>query len=118
LIVILNKRSLRREGSQGAGDKNYALLAEWTGYPAYNRETRRLFMAPQRATTNSNSPGPLNPPTLLESSFERVVDFLKLSPEQYQSSTELREWVLQNKDHKYVPPDLLKAFGFHVNLEP
>jgi hypothetical protein len=26
--------------------------------------------------------------------------------------------VLQNKDHKYVPPDLLKAFGFQVNLEP
>jgi hypothetical protein len=74
-------------------------------------------MAPQRATTNSNSLGPKNSPTLVESSFERVVDSLKLSPEQYQSSTELREWVLQNKDHKYVPPDLLKAFGFHVNLE-
>ena len=53
-----------------------------------------------------------------ESSFERVVDSLNLSPEQYQSSAELREWVLRNKDHKYVPPDLLKAFGFRVNLEP
>jgi hypothetical protein len=75
-------------------------------------------MAPQRGTPNSNSPGAIHPPALLESSFDRVVDSLKLSPEQYQSSTELREWVLQNKDHKYVPPDLLKAFGFQVNLEP
>jgi len=53
-----------------------------------------------------------------ESSFERIVDSLKLSPEQYQSSPELREWVLRNKDDKYVPPELLKAYGFQVNLEP
>jgi hypothetical protein len=73
-------------------------------------------MAPQRGTPNSaRSAAPL---PFSESSFERVVDSLKLSPEQYQSSTELREWVLQNKDHKYVPPELLKAFGFQVNLEP
>ena len=75
-------------------------------------------MAPQRETPNSNRSGATNPLPFSESSFERVVDSLKLSPEQYQSSTELREWVLQNKDHKYVPPDLLKAFGFQVNLEP
>jgi hypothetical protein len=47
-----------------------------------------------------------------------MVESLKLLPEQYQSSSELREWVLQNKDQKYVPPELLKAFGFQVNLEP
>jgi hypothetical protein len=75
-------------------------------------------MAPQSENSNSARPRAINPPPLSASSFERVVDSLKLSPEQYQSSSELREWVLQNKDHKYVPPDLLKAFGFHVNLEP
>jgi hypothetical protein len=75
-------------------------------------------MAPQRGTSNSNLPRATNPPSISESSFERVVDSLKLSPEQYQNSSALREWVLQNKDHKYVPPDLLKAFGFQVNLEP
>jgi hypothetical protein len=74
-------------------------------------------MAPQRGTPNSNRSGTTNAPPFSESSFERVVDSLKLSPDQYQSSTELREWVLQNKDHKYVPPELLKAFGFQVNLE-
>lgn len=75
-------------------------------------------MAPQRANLNSTSPRTTDTPSFSASSFERVVDSLKLSPEQYQSSTELREWVLRNKDHKYVPPDLLKAFGFQVNLEP
>jgi hypothetical protein len=75
-------------------------------------------MAPQSENSNSTRPRGNNPSPSSASSFERVVDSLKLSPEQYQSSTELREWVLQNKDHKYVPPDLLKAFGFQVNLEP
>jgi hypothetical protein len=75
-------------------------------------------MSPQRGTPNPNSAGAINAPPLSASSFERVVDSLKLSPDQYQSSSELREWVLRNKDHKYVPPDLLKAFGFQVNLEP
>ena len=75
-------------------------------------------MVSQRGTQNSARSAATNPPPFSESSFEKVVDSLKLSPEQYQSSSELREWVLQNKDHKYVPPDLLKAFGFQVNLEP
>jgi len=75
-------------------------------------------MAPQRGNSNSTRLRTTEPPPFSASSFERVVDSLKLSPEQYQSSTELREWVLRNKDHKYVPPELLKAFGFQVNLEP
>jgi hypothetical protein len=75
-------------------------------------------MAPQRGNPNSTQPRATSVPAFSESSFERVVDSLKLSPEQYQSSIELREWVLRNKDHKYVPPELLKAFGFQVNLEP
>lgn len=75
-------------------------------------------MARQGGNVNSPKPGGTDAAPFLESSFERVVISLKLSPEQYVGSPELREWVLQNKDHKYVPPELLKAFGFHVNLEP
>jgi hypothetical protein len=75
-------------------------------------------MAPQRGNANSIRTRTNEAPAFSASSFERVVDSLKLSPEQYQSSSELREWVLRNKDHKYVPPELLKAFGFQVNLEP
>ena len=74
-------------------------------------------MSSQRETSSSPRPEAANARPWSASSFERVVDSLKLSPEQYQSSAELREWVLQNKDHKYVPPELLKAFGFQVNLE-
>jgi hypothetical protein len=72
-------------------------------------------MARQGGSSSSPTPEATH---FSESSFERVVLSLKLSPEQYLASPELRAWVLQNKDHKYVPPDLLKAFGFQVNLEP
>ena len=80
-------------------------------------------MAPQRANHNFTKPASMNTTTapgssLAGSSFEKVVNSLKLSPDQYQSSAELRDWVLRNKDEKYVPPDLLKAFGFQVELEP
>jgi hypothetical protein len=73
-------------------------------------------MARQRE--NSTTSRATDTPVVSGSSFERVVESLKLSPEQYHRSSELREWVLRNKDDKYVPPELLKAFGFQVNLEP
>jgi hypothetical protein len=44
-------------------------------------------------------------------SFDRVVQALGLTPEQYEHSTALKEWVLQNKDEKYVPLSLLKAWS-------
>ncbi len=74
-------------------------------------------MAPQRGNSNFTNPGSKNSAAFSASSFEKVVDSLRLSPDQYQSSAELRDWVLRNKDEKYVPPDLLKAFGFRVNVE-
>jgi len=49
------------------------------------------------------------------SSFERIVRSLKISPEEYRSSPELKEWVRRNKDQRYVPTDLLKVFGFQVD---
>jgi hypothetical protein len=75
-------------------------------------------VAPQGGNPNSLRRRATSALPFSESSFERVVLSLRLSPEEYESSPELREWVLQNKDHKYVPPELLKAFGFQVNLEP
>jgi len=51
------------------------------------------------------------------SSFEQVVKALHISPEEYHNSPELKEWVRRNKDHKYVPTALLKAFGFQVKAE-
>jgi len=35
-----------------------------------------------------------------------------LSPAQYESSLELKEWARVHKQKKFVPPDLLIAWGF------
>lgn len=49
------------------------------------------------------------------SAFEQIVRELKLKPVEYQKSNELREWVRKNKDQRYVPPDLLRAWGLTVH---
>jgi hypothetical protein len=51
------------------------------------------------------------------SSFENIVKVLKLRPEQYASSRELKEWARLNKNHKYVPSDLLAVWGFEAESE-
>jgi len=51
------------------------------------------------------------------SSFETVVKTLGLSPDQYERSMELKDWVRKNKDQKYVPQDLLQAWGFTASSE-
>ena len=48
------------------------------------------------------------PPT--PSDFEQVVARLKLSPDQYASSPQLRAWVEKNWRQKFVPERLLKAW--------
>jgi hypothetical protein len=42
--------------------------------------------------------------------FDALVKALKLRPEQLENSVELRQWSIRNKDHKYVPQDLLEAW--------
>ncbi len=49
-----------------------------------------------------------------QTSFEDTVKVLKLSPREYATSAELKEWVRKNKNHKYVPLDLLTLWGFEV----
>jgi hypothetical protein len=51
------------------------------------------------------------------SSFEQIVKELNISPEDYRSSPELREWVRLNKDDRYVPTEVLKVFGFRVESD-
>ena len=51
------------------------------------------------------------------SSFEDVVKKLRLSPTEYESSIQLKDWVRKNKDHKYVPSALLQAWGLEVKGE-
>jgi hypothetical protein len=49
------------------------------------------------------------------SSFDHVVKNLGLTPSQYVHSAELKEWVRRNKDQKYLPSQLLDAWGFVVD---
>ena len=44
------------------------------------------------------------------SEFEQLVKKLKLDPEQYSSSAQLREWVEKNWRQKFVPEKLLRAW--------
>ena len=50
------------------------------------------------------------------SAFEQEVKRLRLKPEQYANSAELREWCLRNMRSRYVPEELLEAW--HSNLMP
>ena len=50
------------------------------------------------------------------SSFEHVVATLGLLPGEYVGSAALKEWVRRNKDYRYVPPELLAAWRFTVNV--
>jgi hypothetical protein len=50
-------------------------------------------------------------------SFEEIVRELGLSPADYQRSSQLKAWVQKNKDQKYVPSDLLRAWNFEVKAD-
>ena len=53
----------------------------------------------------------------IATSFEEMVKALRLSPEQYAASDELKAWVRRNKNLRYVPLDLLMMFGFEAGAE-
>jgi hypothetical protein len=65
---------------------------------------------------NFTKPETILPPVSSPTSFEQIVKELNISPGQYRSSPELKEWVRRYKDERYVPPELLKAFGFRVDV--
>lgn len=50
-------------------------------------------------------------------SFEDAAASLGLSPCDYHKSKALHEWVTRNKNSKYVPSDLLKAWGLEVKVD-
>jgi hypothetical protein len=60
-------------------------------------------------------PEAIGPIVFPPNSFEQIVTALRISPEEYLGSPKLKEWVRRNKDQRYVPPELLKAFGFQVD---
>ena len=71
----------------------------------------------RKVNRNFKKPEAIRPITYSANSFEQIVTTLNISPEEYRSSAALKEWVRQNKDQRYVPPELLEAFGFQVDGE-
>jgi hypothetical protein len=49
-------------------------------------------------------------------SFEEMVKRLKLSEKECRNSIPLKEWAKKHKDSKYVPQDLLEAWGIVANV--
>lgn len=73
-------------------------------------------MVKRRGNPNWCSPQPFGA-LVAPSAFEQAVKIFKLLPEQYVDSTALKEWVRTNKHNKFVPEDLLKAWGFDDSRE-
>jgi hypothetical protein len=59
-------------------------------------------------------PMPIGPAT--PSEFEIVVKRLRLKPEKYASSWELKEWCKRNWNRRYVPEWLLKQWGMDIEI--
>ena len=74
-------------------------------------------MANKRGNPNWGKPEVNTIPYTGTSSFEEVVKKLRLSPSQYEGSIHLKEWARKNKDQKYVPSNLLKAWGLEVKAD-
>jgi hypothetical protein len=65
-------------------------------------------MVKKRGNPNWGKPDMQAAP-VVPTSFEEVVRKLRLSPADYESSLQLKEWVRKNKDQKYIPDDLLRS---------
>ncbi len=70
-------------------------------------------MSKRRGNSSWGKAAPV--PAASATSFEEIVTALRLSKAQYETSESLKEWVRKNKESKYVPPALLKAWGFVVD---
>jgi hypothetical protein len=69
-------------------------------------------MSKQRGNPNWCQPQSLIPFSPVLSAFELQTRRLGLSPDEFVSSEPLKEWARKNKDQKFVPSDLLQAWGF------
>jgi hypothetical protein len=78
----------------------------------------RMFMrcCKLRIKGNSNWGKACGDIPVTPSSFEEMVRGLKLSEKEYRSSIPLREWVQKHKDSKYVPQNLLEAWGIEAEV--
>jgi hypothetical protein len=90
--LVLPTLASRKPSDMGPTEGK-ALLPNRRGNPNWGRPQALAVMPPGQST------------------FEQLVATLGLFPEEYEGSSVLKEWVRKNKDHKYVPLDLLRAWG-------
>ncbi len=57
---------------------------------------------------------PMPPPKAGLTEFEKVVKRLRLSVPEFDHSAALKDWVRRNHNQRYVPAELLKAWGVKV----
>jgi hypothetical protein len=69
---------------------------------------------PKRRGNPQWSSGVIAPVQRRATEFERVVERLKLEPDEYIGSQELRDWAEKNKDARFVPERLLKAWNLSL----
>lgn len=71
-------------------------------------------MAKRRGNPNWGKPEMMIPVVPTNTEFQRVASEFNLQPDEYISSTQLREWASRNKNSKFIPETLLKAWGIEV----
>ncbi len=75
------------------------------------------MMTRKPGNLNWGKPDTGRQPLPSQTSFDEAVKAMKLSPREYASCAALKEWVRKNKDHKYVPLNLLRIWGFEAKGE-
>jgi hypothetical protein len=73
-------------------------------------------MAKRRGNPNWGKPEPLGKPEVTVTAFEQVIQEWGLTPDQILDSRRLRDWAKQHKNQKYIPEELLEAWGLDVNI--
>lgn len=74
-------------------------------------------MSKRRVDRSWGTLGVVPEPIPVDSSFEKLVKTMGLASEDYKASPEFREWARINRDRRYVPPDLLREWGFKQKPE-
>jgi hypothetical protein len=69
----------------------------------------------RRKRGNPNWGRPMPPARVLATEFERQVRTLRLMPETYVFSAELRRWCWQNRNRFYIPEWLLEKWRIAVD---
>jgi hypothetical protein len=95
-------RLIRIVPRQGTSDANCSQKAPMS-------DNRSMTM--RRGNSNWGKPDTAGPVEASPTSFEQIVEQFGLTPDQYVKSARLHEWARTNKNSKFIPESLLKAWG-------